>query len=248
MTKQHSTGSKKKQTVKKILQEEPTPSITKNRLRLPYTAKTPGQADYLHSLRSNQITFCIGLAGTGKTALATQFGYLSLINRKYDKLIISRPIIGVGRTSGFLPGTMEQKLAPFLEPIYDEFENISDGQEEVRKLQNSRQIKVVPFEYLRGRNFHQSFILVDEAQNCKRNELLLLLNRFGMNSKMVIVGDPTQSDLPKHEQGAFSYYADIVEGLPGIGIVNLGEEDIVRSEMVKAIIQRIREREGTAPR
>lgn len=215
----------------------------KHRLKLPYCAKTPGQRDYMRAIHQNDIIFCLGVAGTGKTALATQTGFQQVQGERYGRLIISRPTVGSGRTSGFLPGSIEQKMAPFLEPIFDEIENAADSQEEIKKLQQDRVIRIVPFEYMRGRNFHDSFILIDEAQNCKKSELWLLLSRFGQNSKLVITGDPTQSDLPVDQQGGLEYYARLFAEVEGVATVWLTEDDVVRSEMVRRLMNRLREEE-----
>lgn len=231
----------KKEQAQALPQEEV--ELARNTLKLPFRPKTAGQADYIQAMRKNDITLCFGVAGTGKTALGTQYGFQMLMQNKVKKIILSRPVVGVGRTSGFLPGNIAQKMAPFMKPVFEEFENVCSAQD-LRTMVNNDKIEILPFEFVRGRNLHNTFILIDEAQNCRRDELWALMTRFGIGSKLVMVGDPTQSDLPEGNQGGIEYFAKVFRDFDGIGIVQLSEDDIVRSEMVKRMMIRLREYEA----
>lgn len=199
------------------------------------SAKTPGQKEYLKTINENEVTICLGEAGTGKTYLASSWGIVSLMQNKYEKLVISRPLVQSGADMGYLPGGINQKLQPYLEPIYDELEHYA-SRSDIYRLQNSGKIKVVPFGFMRGRNFHDSFIIVDEVQNCSESELKLLLTRLGMGSKMVLTGDTKQSDLAVKDRGAIEKYSKILENVDNVGICRLGTSDIVRNPTVEKIL------------
>lgn len=207
--------------------------------KLPYKPKTAGQVEYLKAMRRADVIFCLGVAGSGKSVLAAQQGYHALTQERYERLIISRPIVGVGRTSGYLPGSIDQKLTPFLDHLYDELIKCAGEAKTLAQMKENRQLKVVPFEYMRGNTFDNAWVIVDEAQNCTTDELFLLLTRFGENSKMIIIGDPYQSDLPIREQGALELFASEMGSEDGCATVYLNESDIVRHPIVKRVIQKM---------
>lgn len=200
--------------------------------------KSENQKTYLESLKENKITFVDGPAGVGKTLLATLYGLSELLNGKYHKLIISRPTVESGSSIGYLPGNLEEKLNPYLLPIYDILDyNLSNG--DLERLTQDKQIEIVPFSFMRGRNFINSYIILDEIQNCTYNEIILALTRFGSGSKMVITGDCTQSDLPDDVKGGMIKIMDELDGMDNIGIIELYKSDIVREPIVKNILEKL---------
>lgn len=198
--------------------------------------KTEGQKEYLRALENSKITFCSGVAGTGKTLIATRYGMLQLLENKYSKLIITRPMVQAGEVTGFLPGGINEKMDPYIRPVYDEVKvYLTDKQwdEFIKK----KLIEVIPFAYMRGMNFHNAYIIGDELQNCTYDQLKMFITRFGRNSKMVLTGDPAQSDLPKHLQGAFARFADILSCVDGVSSVKLTDVDIVREPIITEILK-----------
>ena len=212
----------------------------KNNTFIKLKPKNDNQRLYLHSLQTNKITFCERPSGVGKTFLATLKGIEELLNNKYHKLIISRPLVQSGENSGFIPGDINDKLDPYLRPIYDILE-YTFSYNDLNKLKEQKQIEVIPFGYMRGRNFRDSFIILDEVQNCSYNQLVLALTRFAENSKMVLTGDAAQSDLPITVQGGFSKIMSKLHDTKSIGIVKLTLEDIVREPIVKTILEKLNE-------
>jgi phosphate starvation-inducible PhoH-like protein len=200
--------------------------------------KTLNQENYLNSIRKNKITFCLGPAGTGKTILATRMAIDYFMQGLVSKLVLTRPTIEAEKTLGFLPGDLSKKLDPFLRPILDEMEDHANIPV-FKKLREEMKVESCSIGMMRGRNFHNAFILVDEAQNVTFERLLLALTRFGKSSKMVINGDPSQTDLSNREQGGLLRMIEILDGLDGIGIVKLNKEDVMREEIVAAILDRV---------
>lgn len=204
------------------------------------TGRSENQKEYIKTVQSNDIIFCIGPAGTGKTHIATALAIIGVLKKQYDKIIITRPLVQAGEDTGYLPGDINKKLAPYLRPIYDEMKlyiNYSD----IYRMLNADKIEVVPFAYMRGRNFHKAFIIADECQNATREQLTILLTRIGEDSKMVLTGDTTQSDLGRNKQGGFAQYLAILEELEGVGVVRLDKIDIVRNPVVERIIAAMEE-------
>ncbi len=201
-------------------------------------AKTTGQQEYLDSIKSNKITFCIGQAGTGKTYLATRYAAGEFITGAYDRIIITRPMVQAGENTGFLPGDILAKMDPFVRPVYDELRPFFDTVKLKEYLEDGT-IEVVPYAYMRGRTFHRALILADESQNATFEQLKLLLTRFGQHSKMIVNGDVTQSDLAQHLRGALFTYANALKGVDGINTVFLENKDIQREKLVDEILKRI---------
>lgn len=200
-------------------------------------AQTPNQQSYIDCISSNKITFCSGVAGTGKTKIAVSMAVESVIDGKYDRILITRPAVqAAGEDLGHLPGTLENKLHPYLMPIMDEL-SVYLTETEIKGWQETGKIQIVPIAYMRGRNFHNSFIIADESQNLIEKQLLMLLTRIGRNSKMVINGDPTQCDLPDKHAGAFKSFMYRLRNVRNLGTVYLHKEDIVREEIVTEIIE-----------
>ena len=200
--------------------------------------KTEGQEEYIKCVLKNDITFCDGPAGTGKTAVSVGLACQHLLDKKVEKIVITRPVIESGRGLGFLPGTFSEKIHPYLVPVLEEMTAYL-GRESVNTFRSSNTIEVCPLEYMRGRNFHHSFIILDEAQNATFEQVKMFMTRLGWGSKAVINGDVEQSDLPSHAQGALDKCFDRLEGVQNVGLVSLGNEDIVRNDTVARILQHL---------
>lgn len=206
----------------------------KNRLK----PRTENQKEYIRNIAENTITFCQGLAGSGKTHIAIGMALEYLLEEKVNKIIITRPVLEAGEKIGYLPGTAEEKLHPYLLPILDEIHHfITMGHYASLKLNNK--IEVVPLGLMRGRNFHNSFIVADECQNASYEQLKMLLTRIGHNSKMVLTGDVGQSDLSRHLQGGFIDLINILDDIEGIGIAKLESIDIIRNPIIVKILARL---------
>jgi phosphate starvation-inducible PhoH-like protein len=209
-----------------------------NRLRQNLRPRTENQKDYIRTVAENSITFCQGLAGSGKTHIAIGMALEYLINNKVDRIVITRPVIEAGEKIGYLPGTAEEKLHPYLLPIIDEINHfISPAFYASLKLNNK--IEVVPLGLMRGRNFHDCFIVADECQNATYDQLKMLLTRIGRNSKMVLTGDVGQSDLNRNVQGGFLTMIENLTDLNGVGIAQLCSSDIVRNPIIVSILSRL---------
>ena len=212
----------------------PNTASYRNRLR----PRTDNQKEYIRTIAESTITFCQGLAGSGKTHIAMGMALEYLLEEKVKKIIITRPVLEAGEKIGYLPGTAEEKLHPYLLPILDEIQYfISMAQYAALKLNNK--IEVVPLGLMRGRNFHNSFIVADECQNASYDQLKMLLTRIGHDSKMVLTGDVFQSDLNRNLQGGFMHLIDSLQDIEGIGFSKLEGIDIVRNPIISKILARL---------
>jgi phosphate starvation-inducible PhoH-like protein len=216
------------------LAPEQTGAAYRNRLK----PRSENQKEYIRTVVENTITFCQGLAGSGKTHIAIGIALEHLLDDKVKKIIITRPVIEAGEKIGYLPGTAEEKLHPYLLPILDEINHFIPVSHYV-SLKLNNKIEVVPLGLMRGRNFHNSFIVADECQNASYQQLKMLLTRVGQNSKMILTGDVGQSDLLKHQQGGFSDMINVLRDLPGIGFARLESFDIVRNPIISSILSRL---------
>jgi phosphate starvation-inducible PhoH-like protein len=199
-------------------------------------AKTLGQWDYVQTIRKSFITFGIGPAGTGKTYLAVALAVTALKNRDVERIILTRPAVEAGEKLGFLPGDLQEKVDPYLRPLYDALYDML-GSETVQKFLDKGTIEVAPLAYMRGRTLNDSFIILDEAQNSTPEQMKMILTRFGFGSKMVVTGDVTQIDLPSGKNSGLREAAQILNQVPGIGMITFDEKDVVRHEIVASIIK-----------
>lgn len=194
------------------------------------------QGEYLEAIKYNDIVFGIGSAGTGKTFIAASFAASELFHRRVNKIYLTRPNIETGRGLGFLPGTLEEKYAPYLLP-FDSIFSKALGKSFYELALKSKTIEPTPLGFLRGTTFENCIVLVDEAQNCTKEEMKMLLSRIGKNCKMIFSGDTEQADIP---DSGLSDAVNRLEGISGIEVIDFLDEDIVRSKMCKAIIMAYR--------
>lgn len=210
----------------------PMPAAHRTRLK----PRNDNQATIIETITKKDITFISGPAGSGKTLLAVGMAIEALLDNKVKRIILTRPILEAGgEKMGFLPGGAEEKIHPYLRPILDEIYNfIPIG--EYQKLKDAQKIEICPLGHMRGRNFHNCFIVADECQNAKFRQLQMLLTRLGMGSKMVLTGDSTQSDLPYYDQGGFNQIISWSVGASGVGFTQLYKTDIVRHPLLTELI------------
>ena len=205
-------------------------------LRRAIVPKTPGQREYLRLIGEHDIVIGIGPAGTGKTYLAVAKAVEALARKHVKRIVLARPAVEAGESLGFLPGDLQQKVDPYLRPLYDALEDMMSP-EKVQKAIEMRVIEIAPLAYMRGRTLNDAFIILDEAQNATGAQMKMFLTRLGVNSKVVVTGDKTQIDLPKREDSGLIQVERILLGIEGIGFHYLGEEDVVRHRLVKDIIR-----------
>ncbi len=199
-------------------------------------ARTIGQKIYVDTIRKNGVTFGIGPAGSGKTYLAVAMAVAALQAKEVSRLILTRPAVEAGEKLGFLPGDLQDKVDPYLRPLYDALYDIM-GVELFQKYFERGIIEIAPLAYMRGRTLDDAFIILDEAQNTTPEQMKMFLTRMGFGSKVVVTGDITQVDLPKGSVSGLAHVGTIFNGIPGIGVVYLSEQDIVRHELVQKIIR-----------
>ena len=216
--------------------------------------KTLGQRTYVDAIKQNTCTFAVGPAGTGKTYLAIAMAVVAMKNKEIERIILTRPAVEAGEKLGFLPGDLAQKVDPYLRPLYDALHEML-GLDAYQRLVERGAIEVAPLAYMRGRTLNDAFIILDEAQNTTSEQMKMFLTRMGMGSKMVITGDVTQIDLPIGKKSGLVEALEVLKGVEDIGIVRLTHRDVVRHELVQAIVQayekyalRNNDRRGPAPR
>ena len=198
--------------------------------------KTLGQRVYLDAIRKNSITFGIGPAGTGKTYLAVVMAVAALRSREADRIILTRPAVEAGERLGFLPGDMQEKVDPYLRPLYDALQDIL-GMDTYQKLMLKGIIEIAPLAYMRGRTLENAFVILDEAQNTTDKQMKMFLTRLGFGSRMVVTGDLSQVDLPRGMTSGLREAAEVLAEVDGVGIVRLAAGDVIRHEVVTRIVE-----------
>ncbi|MBW3628728.1 MAG: PhoH family protein [Gemmatimonadetes bacterium] len=200
------------------------------------TAKTEGQGEYLDAIEANDVVVGIGPAGTGKTYLAVAAAVDALFKKRVKRIILARPAVEAGENLGFLPGDLQEKVDPYLRPLYDALEDMM-GVERMRRALETRAIEIAPLAYMRGRTLHDAFVILDEAQNATVLQMKMFLTRLGLNSKAVITGDKTQIDLPRRDDSGLIDVERVLKGIEGIAFVYMRPADVVRHRLVKEIIR-----------
>src|SRR5712691_9454533 len=198
--------------------------------------KTVNQRRYIEAIERNDLVFGVGPAGTGKTYLAVAMAVSALISKKVARIILTRPAVEAGERLGFLPGTLQEKVDPYLRPLYDALYDMLEA-EKVEKLLERNVIEVAPIAFMRGRTLSDSFIIMDEAQNSTPEQMKMILTRQGFNSKMVVTGDPTQIDLLAGQRSGLIEVLDILRGVDGISFVQFDDRDVVRHNLVQKIVK-----------
>jgi len=208
--------------------------------------RTAGQKTYIEALRRNDLVFCIGPAGTGKTYLAVAAAVAALKGKQVSRIILTRPAVEAGERLGFLPGDLEAKVDPYLRPLYDALYDMFDL-EKAQKMFERRTIEIAPLAYMRGRTLNDAYVILDEAQNATPVQMKMFLTRLGFGSKMVVTGDVTQTDLPAGNESGLRVAARVLTGIPGIEFVRLSRADVVRHTIVQRILEAYEKSEGAVP-
>ena len=200
------------------------------------TPKNASQRRYMEEIETHDMTFGIGPGGTGKTYLAVAMAVSALLTKQVNRIILARPAVEAGERLGFLPGTLQEKIDPYMRPLYDALYDMLDADKLERFLEKGI-IEVAPLAFMRGRTLNDSFVILDEAQNTTSEQMKMFLTRLGFNSKAVITGDVTQIDLPAGKRSGLLEALDICGRIPGISVIQFGEKDVVRHNLVQQIIR-----------
>ena len=202
----------------------------------PVRCKTLGQREYVRAIRRHTLTFGIGPAGTGKTYLAMAMAVSALKSKEVERIVLTRPAVEAGEKLGFLPGDLNQKVDPYLRPLYDAMFDML-GAETCQRMQERGVIEVAPLAYMRGRTLSDAFIILDEAQNTTTEQMKMFLTRMGFRSRIVVTGDPSQIDLPRGKRSGLTEAVEVLEGVEDISVQRLTHHDVVRHELVQAIVR-----------
>ena len=219
----------------------------------PIVARTLGQKNYLEAIQKHDIAFGVGPAGTGKTYLAVAMAVAALKREQVSRIILTRPAVEAGEALGFLPGDLQEKITPYLRPLYDALRDMMEP-EEIERAMARQTIEVAPLAYMRGRTLSNAFVILDEAQNTTTEQMFMLLTRTGQGSKCVVTGDVTQIDLPSNKRSGLVEALQALKAVPGISMVYFNERDVVLHELVRAIINAYQQHRspanamGTPPR
>jgi phosphate starvation-inducible PhoH-like protein len=216
--------------------ENPSSDHISDRLPRRARPKTAGQRRYVDAIYHHSLTFGIGPAGTGKTYLAVAMAVVALKDKKVKRIILTRPAVEAGEKLGFLPGDMQAKIDPYLRPLYDALYDMLEGERFDHLIENGT-IEVAPLAFMRGRTLNDAFIILDEAQNTTSEQMKMFLTRMGFNSKVVVTGDTTQTDLPHHIKSGLRTAEHILKGIEGISFIQFSESDVVRHPLVASIVR-----------
>src|SRR5437879_9496469 len=219
--------------------------VTSSR-KAPVVARTVGQKNYVEAIEKYDVVFAIGPAGTGKTYLAVAMAVAALKKEQVARIILTRPAVEAGEALGFLPGDLEQKITPYLRPLHDALREMLESEEMERAIARQT-IEVAPLAYMRGRTLSNACVILDEAQNTTTEQMFMLLTRIGVNSKCVVTGDVTQIDLPANKRSGVVEALQALKTVPGIATVYFTERDVVRHELVRAIIGAYQQHRSPAP-
>ncbi|MEZ4450030.1 MAG: PhoH family protein [Nannocystaceae bacterium] len=209
--------------------------LTKSGSRKPIAPRSLAQKRYVDNLRRFDLTFGVGPAGTGKTYLAVAVGVRMLLDKRVRRIILARPAIEAGESLGFLPGTMEEKISPYMRPLYDALHDMIDPDKVMRMLEHGV-IELAPLAYMRGRTLSETFVILDEAQNTTVEQMKMFLTRIGMGTRAVVTGDPTQIDLPDGQRSGLGHALRILRGVDGIAVSTFSSADVMRHALVQRII------------
>jgi len=199
-------------------------------------ARSPGQRDYLTALRERDMVFALGPAGSGKTYLAVAMGVSLLMGGKVERIVLSRPAVEAGERLGFLPGDMREKIDPYLRPLYDALHDMVPA-EQIAKRMEAGDIEIAPLAFMRGRTLSHCYVILDEAQNTTPMQMRMFLTRLGEGSRMIVTGDPSQTDLPRGEKSGLADAVDTLSHVEGIRFVRLTSKDVVRHDLVTRIVE-----------
>jgi phosphate starvation-inducible PhoH-like protein len=213
--------------------------------RPPIVPKTTGQREYLRAIQTGDMVFGIGPAGTGKTYLAMAMAVYALKKEQVARIILTRPAVEAGEALGFLPGDLNEKIMPYLRPLYDALHDMIEPEELQRYIERGV-IEIAPLAYMRGRTLHRAFVVLDEAQNTTTEQMFMFLTRLGADSKAVITGDHTQIDLPMNKRSGLVEAMQALKGVEGIQFCQFAERDVIRHELVQSIVRAYRRHRGTA--
>ena len=202
----------------------------------PIRSKTLGQRAYVEAVRKHELTLAVGPAGTGKTYLAMAMAVVSLKAKEVERIVLTRPAVEAGEKLGFLPGDMTQKVDPYLRPLYDALHELM-GADSYQRLAERGTVEVAPLAFMRGRTLSDAFIILDEAQNATSEQMKMFLTRLGANSRCIVTGDVSQTDLPKDKKSGLVEAVNVLRNVEGVAIVELTARDVVRHELVQRIVQ-----------
>ena len=202
----------------------------------PIRSKTLGQRAYVEAVRKHELTLAVGPAGTGKTYLAMAMAVVALKAKEVERIVLTRPAVEAGEKLGFLPGDMTQKVDPYLRPLYDALHELM-GADSYQRLAERGTVEVAPLAFMRGRTLSDAFIILDEAQNATSEQMKMFLTRLGANSRCIVTGDVSQTDLPRDKKSGLVEAVNVLRNVEGVAIVELTARDVVRHELVQSIVQ-----------
>jgi phosphate starvation-inducible PhoH-like protein len=220
--------------------------ITTSARKPPIVARSSGQRSYVEAIQNHDVVFGIGPAGTGKTYLAVAMAVAALKKEQVSRIILTRPAVEAGEALGFLPGDLQEKITPYLRPLYDALHDMLEA-EEIERLVARQTIEIAPLAYMRGRTLGNAFVILDEAQNTTTEQMFMLLTRIGFHSKCVVTGDVTQVDLPPNKRSGLVEALQALKNVPGIAMCYFNDRDVVRHELVRSIINAYQQHRSPAP-